>query len=83
MIYLQLLVHHCDSHTEAGNTTNALAAFLSRPASCYLNRRFTPGNKKPTSALPTRVIIYHHALAKFIKRLQAEYQIGAVVITLT
>jgi hypothetical protein len=31
-----------------------------------------PGNKKPTSALPTRVIIYHYALAKFIERLQAE-----------
>lgn len=35
------------------------------------------GIKKPTSALPMRVTISHPALAKFIKRLQAEYQIGA------
>jgi hypothetical protein len=39
-----------------------------------------PGIKKPTSASPTRVINSNHALAEFLKRPQAEYQIGAVLL---
>jgi len=36
------------------------------------------GHKKTHFSFANAGYIYHHALATFIKRLQAEYQIGAL-----
>ena len=58
--------------------SDALAAFISRPASCQLTRRHTflrIKNKKPVEH--TQLKRVSHALAAFITRPQADYQIGA------
>lgn len=66
---IKVLKHHGDS----GIST--LAAFVDRPAIRFINRRFILGIKKPTQHLLKQVI--GRALAVFIKRPQADYQIGA------
>ena len=62
---------------EFGGTANALAVFLCRPASCRLTRRLylQKAQKKTHSAFAKAG--FSAALAEFIKRPQAEVQIGA------
>lgn len=67
-------------HLERERRRNALAAFISRPESCRLNRRrLIDRQKKPLSirSQSGQIILHLPSLAVFIKRPQAVYQIGA------